>query len=288
MTPGRVDDASRSGGPAGRSILSRRLRVWALGLLPLLVLILVVAGIAIHNRAGRSTPAGTDVAQNRPGTVLLVAGYGGSTASLSELSRALTAAGRTVRIVPPVGDNTGPLRDQAEALDRTARAAIAAGAPSVDVVGYSAGGVVTRIWAAELGGADLARRVVTLGSPQHGTDVAGLAAGLLPGACPTACQQLAPSSAVLAGLPETPAGPGWTSVYTAYDDLVTPPNSAALRGAVNIELQSVCADDRVKHSALPKDPLAVGLVLLALDGPARSAPPSADSCSSLRRTGSGN
>jgi triacylglycerol lipase len=259
----------------------RLLRSWSLGLLPLVVIALVVVGFVIRNG---QEPAG--IRQDRPGPVLLVAGYGGSTGSLDVLASALRAAGRTVQVVAPVGDNTGDLRAQARILDRNAREAVAAGAPSVDVVGYSAGGVVARIWAAELGGDDVARRVVTLGSPHHGTDVAALAAGLLTGSCPTACRQLVPGSDVLAGLPEAPGGPRWTSIWTTVDDLVIPASSAALRGAVNVELQQVCPDSRVKHGALPRDPLAIGLVERALDGPApATAPPAAD-CAALRRAGS--
>ena len=248
----------------------------------MLVLAIVVAVLTVQHKAGSIR---ADVAQNRPGTVLLVAGYGGSTASLTVLTTALTAAGRTVRIVPPVGDNTGDLLAQARNLDQSARRAIKDGAPSVDVVGYSAGGVVVRIWAAKLGGAALIRRAVTLGSPQHGTDVAGLVTGLLAGACPTACQQLSPGSTVLQDLPETPAGPRWTSIYTADDDLVIPPASASLRGAIDIELQQICADDQVKHTGLPKDPLTVGLVEQALNGPAPTAAPPASDCAALRRAG---
>ena len=237
--------------------------------------VLVRSGLR-HDEAGAR--------QDRPGPVLLVAGYGGSTGSLDALGAALRTAGREVEIVPPVGDNTGDLRVQAQTLNRVARQAIDSGAPSVDVIGYSAGGVVARIWAAELGGAAVARRVVTLGSPHHGTDIAGLAASLLTGACPTACRQLAPDSDVLAGLPETPAGPRWTSIWTADDDLVLPPSSASLQGAVNIELQQVCADSRVKHGDLPRDSLTVGLVERALAGPTppATAPPATD-CASLRQ-----
>jgi triacylglycerol esterase/lipase EstA (alpha/beta hydrolase family) len=246
------------------------LRSWSIGLLPVVVLLVAVAVLTHRN----STDAG-----QTEGPVLLVAGYGGSAASLEALAAALKSAGRTVQIVPPVGDNTGDLRVQAQALQRAAQAT---GADSVDVVGYSAGGVVARIWVADLGGRALARRVVTLGSPHHGTDVAGLAAGLLPGGCPTACRQLAPGSDLLASLPETPNGPRWTSIWTADDDVVLPPTSARLQGAQDIELQQVCPGNQVKHSGLPQDPLTVALVERALDGPAPTTAPSASQCDALR------
>jgi triacylglycerol lipase len=259
----------------------RLLRIWAIGLLPLVLLAVVATVVLVRNRSGLA-----EVRQDRPGPVLLVAGYGGSTAALDALGAALRAAGRTVRVVPPVGDNTGDLRVQAQTLERVAQQAIDSGAPSVDVIGYSAGGVVARIWAAELGGAAQARRVVTLGSPHHGTDLAGLAAGLLTGRCPTACRQLAPGTDVLADLPETPAGPRWTSIWTTEDELVIPPTSASLRGAVNIELQQVCADSRVKHGVLPRDPLTIGLVERALAGPVPPAgAPTAADCGPLRQAG---
>ena len=260
----------------------RRIRAWALGLLPLLALALLA--VALRERG---SSAGAQASSDRPGPVLLVAGYGGSTGALERLAQQLRGSGRTVVVVPPVGDNTGDLRAQAQALDRAVRAQLAAGAPSVDLVGYSAGGVVVRLWAADLDGAAVARRVVTLGSPHHGTDVAGLAAGLLAGACPTACRQLAPGSEVLAGLPEAVPGPRWTSIWTADDQTVTPPVSARLEGAVDIELQQVCPDERVSHAGLPTDPLAVALVRLALDGPAPAAAPTPDRCAALRASGSG-
>jgi triacylglycerol lipase len=181
--------------------------------------------------------------------VLLVAGYGGGTTGLDSLARHVRATGRTVIVVPPTGNNTGDLRDQARAVDRVARAAVAAGAPSVDVVAHSAGGVVARIWVADLGGNRLARRVVTLGSPHHGTQLAALGAGLFAG-CPTACRQLAPDSDLLRGLPETPRGPRWVSIWTENDQTVVPPDSARLDGAVDIDVQQLCPREQVSHGGL--------------------------------------
>ncbi|MBW3609709.1 MAG: hypothetical protein KY463_15490, partial [Actinobacteria bacterium] len=65
------------------------------------------------------------------------------------------------------GDATGDLRASAELLCAAADAALASGAPSVDVIGYSAGGVVARLWVGAR--PQDVRRVVTLGSPHHGT-----------------------------------------------------------------------------------------------------------------------
>jgi pimeloyl-ACP methyl ester carboxylesterase len=223
------------------------------------------------------------VRQGTPGPVLLVPGYGGSTDSLDVLAARLRAAGRDATVVRLPGDGTGELRDQATVLDVAARARIAAGAPSVDVVGYSAGGVVARIWASQDGGAGIARRIVTLGSPHHGTDIAALAGSLLPGRCPTACAELAPNSDLLARLnaKRMPTGPVWVSLWTDQDQVVTPPDSARLDGALNIPIQSVCADAQVDHSSLPRDRLVQALVLAAL-APARPTRPTPADCPRLR------
>ncbi len=63
------------------------------------------------------------------------------------------------------------------------------------------------------------------------------------GACPSACQELVPGSRLLDGLnagDETPDGPGWMSVWTDQDTVVTPPDSARLAGAVEVVVQEVC------------------------------------------------
>ncbi|MDR1999500.1 MAG: hypothetical protein LBQ06_06110, partial [Frankiaceae bacterium] len=222
-----------------------------------------------------------------PSPVLLVPGYGGSVDSLKQLQAALAAAGRDARIVDLPDDARGDLAEQARVLGDAADAALAGGGPgSVDVVGYSAGGVVARIWARDLGGAAKARRIVTLGSPHHGTELASLAS-ILPALCPAACHQLARGSDVLAALNaggETPAGPAWVSIWSSSDGVVVPADSAVLDGALNIQVQQVCADSEVRHASLPSDPLVIGLVRLELDGAAPSAPPP-DQCAALRAGG---
>ena len=245
----------------------------------MLVGVLVAVVLVVVNRSGSSPPRPSRCAQDQPGPVLLVPGYGGATSALDTLAARLRKAGRDATVLRLPGDGTGELRDQATVLDTAARSAMAAGAPSVDVVGYSAGGVVARLWAEEDGGAAVARRIVTLGSPHHGTQVAALGASLLPGQCPTACAELVPNSELLTRLnvDETPPGPVWVSLWTDQDQVVTPPDSARLDGALNIPVQSVCADARLDHSQLPTDRLVQSLVLAAL-APAPPTQPTPTDC----------
>ncbi len=252
---------------------SRRLLLQAVALVAV-----VLAGTALVARLLGGPADLPAVSQTAPGPVLLVPGYGGATGSLEVLAAALRAAGRSAIVVALPGDGTGDLRMSADALGA---AVTAVGASSVDLVGYSAGGVVARLWAADNQGR--VRRVVTLGSPHHGTKVAALAAALAPGACPIACQQLVPGSSLLDRLndgDETPDGPQWLALWTGQDETVTPPDSARLDGAVNVVLQDICAGLSVPHGALPTTPLVRGLVLQALSTKDIAAPSPSD-CAAL-------
>ena len=224
-------------------------------------------------------PSVDPVPQDRPGPVLLVPGYGGSTAALQVLADALTEAGREVRIVRADPPGTQDLRDQAEDLrDAVDSALDASGAPSVDLVGYSAGGVVVRIYVADLGGGSHVRRAVTLAAPHHGTDLAALAGSLGSEACPEACRQLDPDSELLRRLnakDETPAGPAWIALWTEDDATVVPPASGALDGALEVSLQSLCPGLRVEHPDVPRSPAVIAVVeaVLASTAPRVPDPP---------------
>lgn len=227
-----------------------------------MVLVLGVGGIVwfVVDKTITEEPAD----QATPGTVLLVPGYGGNTRSLEQLADRIRATGRTATVVAPPGDGTGDLRAQAKNLGDAAQRAIDDGAPSVDVVGYSAGGVVTWLFLREYDGIPRTRRVVTLGSPLHGARLAAAGAALAPGACPAACRQLAPGSDLLDDLDEDPAPVPWLSVWTENDETVQPPDSARLDGATNVSMQQICPGATISHSALPVDPQVTALVLKAI------------------------
>ncbi|SFW92193.1 lipase family alpha/beta hydrolase [Amycolatopsis australiensis] len=261
-----------------------RITAWWRGISPRRRLLLSGAGAAVVTVlvAAVAATTGTSAAprtgvpdQSRPGPVLLVPGYGGGQGGLDVLAaRIRQATGRSTEVLTLAGDGTGDLLEQAGVLAEAVERAYARGAPSVDVVGYSAGGVVARLWVSREGGDHQARRVVTLGAPMHGTGLAAAGTALDPGACPVACRQLAPGSSLLQELAKEPipATLPWLSVWTERDETVTPPDSARLDGAVNVALQQVCPGNQARHGDLPTDPAVTALVLQALGTTPLEAP----------------
>jgi len=164
----------------------RRLLVAALAVA---VVLGAVAALAVAVARGPGAGLGPVAPGGTP--VLVVPGYNGSPESVGTLAARLRSAGRRVVVVDLPDRATGDLRASATAL---AAAVDRTGAARVDLVGYSAGGVVIRLWLADPARALRARRVVLLGTPNHGTELAGGAAAALgPGLCASICQ-LAPGS----------------------------------------------------------------------------------------------
>jgi triacylglycerol lipase len=252
------------------------------------VLVGALAGPPLVSRlTAPAAPTGYP-SQERLGTVLLVPGYGGGTSALDVLAARLRTAGRDVTVVQLPDGGTGDLSVAATVLDGDVSSALRS-APSVDVVGYSAGGVVTRLWVEQHDGAAKARRVVTLGSPFAGTSVASAGAAADPNDCPVACQQLVPGSSLLTQLAAAApvAGhPPWLSVWTTQDQTVVPPTSASLAGATDLAVQTLCPGEQVSHSQLPTDPAVMGMVLWAL-GTGAIGNVTSLSCTSLRAAGNG-
>jgi triacylglycerol lipase len=248
--------------------LSPRRRIFAVAVTALLAVIVIVTVVSVVLNSQNSAavqPAGFP-AQDRPGPVLLVPGYGGNTNSLTILARRIRATGRQATVLHLPGNGTGSLVGDASVLNAAVNHALRGGAPSVDVIGYSAGGVTTLLWAREDGGAHKARRIITLGAPFHGAELAADGEAFLPNACPAACRQLVPGSSLLSQLAAgiTASRPSWLSLWSIDDKTVDPPDSARLAGAVNVPIQSVCPAQQISHSQLPTNPAVTAMVLQAI------------------------
>lgn len=247
-----------------------------LGLVALLVVVVVAAVVAVVvPRLGGGGPDQAD-----PGPVVLVPGYGGDAADVAPLAAEARRQGRAAYAFDPPGDGTGDLRTEARALATYVdRVRTRADAGSVDLVGYSAGGIVARLYVASYGGGSVVRRVLTLGTPNHGTEVAQLAKDAA-GGCPAGCEQLATDSEVIRRLDagdETPDEQEWVTVRSDDDRTVVPTDTAELEGALNLRIQSFCPDARTTHGNLPSDPVSLAAVDV-LVGSADPSRPSGVDC----------
>jgi triacylglycerol lipase len=169
--------------------------------------------------------------------VLLLPGFGGSTSDLALIAAELRADDREVRLVE-LDEDWPDFETQAALLDDAV-----GDDSSVDVVGFSAGGLVARLWAAGAG-ADVARRVVTVATPNH-----GISPEVLGPDCTGGCASLLAGSDLVTGLnaDETPDGVEWTTIWSATDGVVTPASSAQLEGALDVRVQDVCPGLTLDH-----------------------------------------
>ncbi|MEC7946005.1 MAG: alpha/beta fold hydrolase, partial [Myxococcota bacterium] len=163
--------------------------------------------------------------------VLLVPGFGLNRGSMFMLALYLRRCGwRWVHAINHRPRNTTvPLlaRNLAHEIEETCAAA---GVEKVDVIGHSMGGIVAAFYINELNGRARVRRLVTLGTPWAGTRawVFGWR---------REARDLAPGSPVLAAAvpPRVPT----TSIWSASDAIVLPPESSVLQGASVVQLAHV-------------------------------------------------
>ncbi len=282
--------------------MSRRL--WA-AVVPLAALLVVAGVVAWFSRSCEHPPvvAPTDSSaasvagrQELPGgVILLLPGWGGDVAGLRPTAAALSSPQRRAQVVEPAGRNLGDLADSAKLLDETIMRVVGQGAASVDLVGFSAGGLVLREWArSHPDHVGLVRRVVTLGTPHHGTKLSSTALIFGPEQCQLACRQMDPASQFLSTLNATAqlSQQRKLSLITVDDQVVYPwqsslwPQQGASTAPLNLRLQEVCPGVQIAHHQLPTHPLVVGLMRRELLGAGLTQAPASDQCAALTSEGS--
>ena len=210
-------------------------------------------GLLLTGCSGEDAP---EAAPDRPDGVILIPGYGGGSQQLLTLRDELTADGDLVEVLD-IDDGLGDINDYADRALTARERLIDSGAGDVSVIGYSEGGLTAR--AAATKDADAFDRVITLAAPHQGTLWAGLGVGF-ESLCPQACQQMAPDSDFLAGLPGGPGDGTWLSLWSTSDEVIRPPDSSEVSGAQNVSIQSVCPNRLVMHGEVPLDPFVLEAV----------------------------
>ncbi|MGK5064534.1 esterase/lipase family protein [Janthinobacterium sp. LB3P112] len=178
--------------------------------------------------------------------VLLVHGYVCNGGYWTKLSRQLAQAGivhKAIDLEPIDANIDGYVTQVEQALQVLCTLT---GKPQAIIVAHSMGGLVARAWLRHYGAARVAR-IITIGTPHHGTALANLAAGTnarqmsrIHGAPSVWLAQLAAS--------ETPEARALiTSMYSHHDNIVAPQSSAQLPGARNL------AFGGIGHVALASD-----------------------------------
>jgi triacylglycerol esterase/lipase EstA (alpha/beta hydrolase family) len=182
--------------------------------------------------------------------VLLLHGYGcnsGYWAHLTPLLDAARISHATVDLEPVAAS----IEDYVPLVERAVDALCAAsGEPRVAIVAHSMGGLVARAWMRAHGRARVAR-LITLGTPHHGTALARF--GL--GANAAQMRHGAAWLRLLSDSEDAATRALVTSIYTHHDNIVSPQTSSALPGARNVEFGGI------GHVALGSDPRVLAEVL---------------------------
>lgn len=166
--------------------------------------------------------------------VLLLHGYQCNRGFWLWMRRALERAGwcvATLSLEPVFNDIDGYVEQVARRIEEVCAAT---GAPQVILVGHSMGGLVSRAYLRRAGNARVAK-LITLGSPHHGSRLAHLGMG-------ENGRQMCPGCSWLAGINAPGAVPlpaATVSIYSCQDNYVMPQDSSLLEGAKIVPVAGV-------------------------------------------------
>lgn len=184
-----------------------------------------------------SIAVGPDPCGTKSGVpILLVHGYVCNSGLWMTFRRRLASAGLgpiyTVTLAPLFGGIDVLVSQLAARIDTICAET---GARKIMIVAHSMGGLVVRAYLTETASSRVAK-LVTMGSPHHGTQLARLGLGLN-------ARQMGEPSEWLETLADIEAAnvshPSTLSIYTLNDDLVYPPESSVLAWAENVPVSAI-------------------------------------------------
>ncbi len=163
--------------------------------------------------------------------VVLVHGLTDTGNKMRYVSDRLRAAGRkTYSIDLQPGTGEAPLELLAKQLEGFINRHL--GEATLDLVGFSMGGLVTRYYMQRLGGIDRVEHYVTLSAPHRGT-IAAYFTGK------AGCVQMRPNSKFLRDLQSDVAMLAkvkFTSIWTAWDGIILPAQSSCLPVGKDVQI----------------------------------------------------
>ncbi|TFW25816.1 esterase/lipase family protein [Duganella callida] len=191
--------------------------------------------------------------------VLLIHGYACNSGYWLPMSKLLCRAGIShygIDLEPP-GASIDDYAPQVQAAVQRLRAAT--GSAQVIILGHSMGGLVARAYLRRYGRAHIAR-VITLGTPHHGTALASLGPG-------SNAAQMRRGSDWLGALAASEANTQRTlfsSIYSVHDNIIAPQDSSALPGARNLVFGAI------GHVALGRHPEILDCALREIEAVAHA------------------
>lgn len=230
-TPDRLASGHLSWGERGRALLIVVLEGLAWGVAILLSPFAYLGDFLAWGRTRGARPP-----------VLLIHGYLHNRLAWLPHGIRLRRAGWTALYSINLWPLDAPMERFAEQVrDAVERICRETGSAQIDLVCHSMGGVVARSYIQRLGGHERVAHLVTLGSPHHGTRVAPL--GLWPNALGMAIG--AEYTTEMDHDPEGLRGVAAYAIYSAHDNIVIPPESAALPAPAESAVL-----DRLGHATL--------------------------------------
>jgi hypothetical protein len=164
--------------------------------------------------------------------VILVHGIYCNGAIWRSVAKSLRGAGVAPVVAPDLDPLLGSIDEQAQALTALLAATCSRyAAEQAVVIAHSMGGLVARRVIA-MGGGGRVARLVTIGTPHHGTRLAPLGIGPAPRQMRLQCAWLKS----LEDAEKSSAAPPIVSIYSRDDEIVVPACSARLDCARNVEL----------------------------------------------------
>lgn len=232
--------------------------------------ILTTVAMTATAAAGLLVPAGTaDAATRDP--VIIVAGTFSPAFANEPLAQRLRNDGYSVRIfeLPTLG--TQDINKTAQALSTFVNdVRSSTDAAKVDLIGHSQGGLVSRAYIKNYGGATKVDSNIMLGTPNQGTSIANIIDFFAQCVGVVACNQMAIGSTFLNNLSagdDTIGSVRYTSIRTLQDELVRPvDNAKTYDGTVNVLIQSKCWARVVGHLGLIIDGTVYSAARQALEG----------------------